>query len=84
VPSVSSVPKPTHFYGTIKADPEKLGRTIARINAEVLQHFNQLPGSSVEVSLDIQVNIPSGVPEDIVRTIRENCQVLKFDSSEFD
>jgi hypothetical protein len=82
--SDSSVPKPTHFYGTIKIDPAKIGSTAGLINTEVLQHFSQLPGVSINVSLDIQVNIPSGVPEDIVRIIRENCRTMKFDSSEFD
>jgi len=32
---------------------------------------------------DIQVSISEGVPDDIARTIRENCKVLKFDNSEF-
>jgi predicted AAA+ superfamily ATPase len=82
--SASSAPKPTHFYGTIKIEPAKMGSTAGQINTEVLQHFSRLPGASINVSLDIQADIPSGVPEDIIRTIRENCRTMKFDSSEFD
>jgi hypothetical protein len=82
-PPVSPAVQPTHFYGSVKIDPAKIGSTAGQINTEVLQHFSQLPGVSVEVSLDIQVHIPSGVPEDVVRTIRENCHTLKFDNGEF-
>lgn len=86
VPAATSASTPilnTHFYGSVKLDPGKLGSTAGTINQEVLQHLSQLSGASVTVTLDIQVNIPNGIPEDVARTIRENCKTLKFDTSEF-
>lgn len=80
----STVKKNTHFYGSVKLDPGKLGSTAGTINQEVLQHLAQLPGASLSVTLDIQVNIPGGITEDVARTIRENCKTLKFDTSEFE
>ena len=80
------MPKPkknTHFYGSIRVDPNKLGTTAGLISAEVLQHLNKLSGSHVTVTLDIQVDIPDGVPEDTARTVRENCRTLRFETSEF-
>ncbi|MDR2808365.1 MAG: DUF499 domain-containing protein [Spirochaetaceae bacterium] len=77
-------PKPTHFYGSVKIEHTKLGSTAGLINTEVLQHFKQLPGVSVAVSLDIQVTIPDGMPDDIVRTVRENCRTLNFDTGSFE
>ena len=80
------MPKPkknTHFYGSIRVDPNKLGTTAGLISAEVLQHLNKLSGSHVTVTLDIQVDIPDGVPEDTARTVRENCHTLRFETSEF-
>ena len=82
--SIPVAQKPLHFYGTIKIDPAKMGTTAGNISAEILQHLSRLPRASVEVSLDIRVNIPSGIPEDTARTVRENCRTMKFDSFEFD
>jgi hypothetical protein len=53
------------------------------INAEVLQHLTKLTGAQVNITLDIQVTVPDGVPEDVARTIRENCRTLKFENSDF-
>ena len=73
----------THFYGSVHIDAKKLGSTAGQISQEVLQHINRLPGVEVAVTLDIQVKIPDGMPEDVARTIRENCKTLKFESIEF-
>jgi hypothetical protein len=71
----------THFYGSVKLDHTRLGTTAGQINTEILQHLAQLPGASVKVSLDIQVEVPSGIPDDIVRIVDENRKTLKFDDS---
>ncbi len=77
------VKKNTHFYGSVKIDANKLGSTAGTINAEVLQHLTKLTGAQVNITLDIQVTVPDGVPEDVARTIRENCRTLKFENSDF-
>jgi hypothetical protein len=77
------VKKNTHFYGSVKIDANKLGSTAGTINTEVLQHLNKLTGAQVSITLDIQVSIPEGVPDDVARTIRENCRTMRFDTSEF-
>jgi hypothetical protein len=74
-------PNKTHFWGSVKLDHTKLGSTAGQINTEILQHLTQLPGASVKVSLDIQVEVPSGIPDDVVRIVDENRKVLKFDDS---
>jgi hypothetical protein len=43
-----------------------------------------LVGAEVEITLEIQVNIPNGVPANVVCTVTENCRVLKFTSQEFE
>ena len=82
-PAFPLAKKNTHFFGSIKIDSNKLGSTAGTINTEVIQHLNNLTDVQINITLDIQVNIPDGVPDDVVRTIRENCKVLKFDTSEF-
>lgn len=85
-PVAPSLPvgKNTHFIGSVKIDENRLGSTAGTINTEVLQHLQKLPGAKVSITLDIQVSIPDGVPDDMERIIRENCKTLKFDTSEFE
>ena len=51
---------------------------------EVLQHLSTLPGARVEVRLEVQVHVPDGVGDDVVRTVTENANTLKFDSHGFE
>jgi hypothetical protein len=43
-----------------------------------------LLGSSVKVTLEIEVDVPGGVPESVVRTTTENSRTLKFSSYGFE
>jgi hypothetical protein len=76
--------KPTHFYGSVNLDVNKIGQTAGTINQEVLQHFRNFANVEIAVKLDVHVKIPEGVSEDVARTIRENCRTLKFINSEFE
>jgi uncharacterized protein len=77
----TTISKKTHFWGSVKLDHTKLGSTAGLINTEILQHFIQLPGASVKISLDIKVDVPLGIPDDIVHIVDENRKTLKFDDS---
>jgi uncharacterized protein len=77
----TSASQKTHFWGSVKLDHTKFGSTAGQINTEILQHFAQLPNVTVKVSLEIQVDVPSGIPDDIVHIVDENRKTLKFDDS---
>jgi predicted AAA+ superfamily ATPase len=74
-------PKPRRYHGTVTLDPARVGRDAGRIADEVLTHLVGLVGSSVRVTLEIDAEIPAGVPENVVRTVTENGRTLKFESS---
>jgi hypothetical protein len=76
--------KPTHFYGTVMVEHNKLGSTAGTINQEILQHLAQLSGAKITVTMDIQVDIPDGIDDDVTRTVKENCKTLKFTESNFE
>ena len=80
--SVTSVPK--RFYGSVQLDALRLRRDIGQIADEVIQHLSSLVGAEVEITLELQVKFPDGVPENIIRTVTENCRVLKFTNQEFE
>jgi hypothetical protein len=76
--------KLTRFYGAITIEPNKLGSTAGNINQEVLQYLAQLAGSKIKVTMDIDVELPNGASDDIVRIVKENCKTLKFTESNFE
>ena len=61
-----------------------MGRDAGKIAEEVIAHLVGLQGSTVEVTLEIEAEIPSGAPDHVVRTVTENCRTLKFDSHGFE
>src|SRR6266496_1457739 len=77
-------PKPRRFHGTVLLDPTRTGRDAGRIADEVITHLVGLVGADVTVTLEIQAQIPGGVPEQTVRTVTENARTLRFKSQAFE
>ena len=77
-------PRLRRFHGSVPVDPARLGRDAGRIAEEVVQHLVGLVGADVEIHLEIQAEIPDGAPENIVRTVTENCRTLKFKTHGFE
>ena len=61
-------------------DPLRVGRDAGRPAEEVLSHLAGLPGSRLRVSVEIEAEMPEGVPEHIQRRVSENARVLKFET----
>jgi predicted AAA+ superfamily ATPase len=81
-PSPAAAPK--RYHGTVDLDPTRVGRDASRIADEVVAHLNGLVGSTVKVTLEIEAEIPSGAPDNVVRTVTENSRTLKFTSQGFE
>ncbi len=76
--------RPKRFHGSVALDASRVGRDASRIADEVIAHLVGLVGSNVRVTLKIEAEISSGVPENIVRTVTENSRTLKFDNQGFE
>ena len=76
--------QPKRFHGSVKLDPTRVGRDAGRVADEVIAHLVGLVGSDVNVTLEIEADIASGTPENVVRTVTENCRTLKFSSHGFE
>lgn len=74
----------THFYGTTALDPVKAKMDFATIVDEVVQQFTAQLGVEVTISVEIEAKKKDGFDESLQRTIKENCNVLRFNSSEFE
>ena len=72
------------FHGTVDLDPTRVGRHASQIAEEVIAHIAGLVGANVTVTLEIEAEIPDGAPEQVVRTVTENGQTLKFTNQAFE
>ncbi|MCH7727994.1 MAG: AAA+ family ATPase, partial [Planctomycetes bacterium] len=82
--SVITKTKPRRFCGAVPLDANRLGRDAGQIAEEVLGHLVGLQGAKAEVMLEFEVCVPDGVPDQVVRTVTENCRTLKFKSQGFE
>ena len=51
---------------------------------EVVQQFTSKLGVDVKISVEIEATCGDGFNESMQRTVRENCNVLGFNSPEFE
>ena len=72
------------FHGTVELDPTRLGRDAGRISDEVIAHLTGLVGAKARIVLEIDVEVPEGIPEDKIRIISENANTLKFKGHGFE
>ena len=72
------------FHGTVNLDATRVGRDASQIADEVIAHLAGLVGANVTVTLEIEAEIPHGAPENVVRTVTENSQTLKFTNQAFE
>jgi len=72
------------FHGTAVLDTTRVGRDASRIADEVISHLAGLVDADVTVTLEIHADISSGAPDNVVRTVTENCRTLKFTSQGFE
>jgi hypothetical protein len=75
---------PKRFYGTVTLNPTRVGLEAGNIAAEVIAHLAGLVGAKVKVTLEIEAEIPTGAPEQVVRTVTENSRTLKFTTQGFE
>jgi len=72
------------FYATIKLDPVKAKMAFSTIVDEVVEQFSAKVGVDVTISVEIQATSRDGFDDATQRTVKENCNVLKFGSAEFE
>ena len=72
------------FYGNVSLDPVKAKIDFATIVDEVVQQFTTKLGVDVKISVEIEAKSLDGFDDAMQRTIKENCNVLKFSNAEFE
>ncbi|MCB5364293.1 ATP-binding protein [Pusillimonas sp. CC-YST705] len=81
----NAAPEPmTHFYGTVSIDPVSAKSRFATLIDEVVENFTLQLGVDVAISIEITARAKDGFSETVQRTVKENCNVLKFSAAEFE
>lgn len=75
---------PKRFYGSVTLDPARVGRDAGKIADEIISHLVGLLNSKVTVTLEIEAEALSGVPDNVVRIVTENSRTLKFNNHGFE
>ena len=83
-PGTQTATSPKRFHGTVTLDTTRIGRDAGKIAEEVISHLAGIVGSKVTITLEIEAEMPGGVPENIVRTVTENSRTLRFTSQGFE
>ena len=76
--------RPRRFHGSVEPDPARVGRDASRDADEVIAHLAGLVGAKMKVTLEVEGEVPGGVPDHVVRTVAENARTLKFTSQGFE
>jgi hypothetical protein len=72
------------FYATVDIDAVTAKLKFAEIVDEIVEQFTAKLGVEVSISVEIQAKSRAGFDEGLQRSVKENCNVLRFNSSEFD
>ena len=75
---------PRRFHGAVQLDPQRVGRDASRIAEELISHLTSQVDAEVTVTLEVEVKLPRGTSEQVVRTVTENARQLKFSGYEFE
>jgi predicted AAA+ superfamily ATPase len=81
-------PKPVQykkrFYGRVNLKPTRAKADFATIVEEIVLHLINSPTVTASIKIEIEADCLEGFDEATQRTIKENCNTLKFDLSEFE
>jgi len=83
-PGSTKPPALRRFHGSATVNATRLSRDVDAIATSVVQHLAGLLDAKVKITVEIEADMPSGAPENVVRTVTENCRTLKFDSQGFE
>lgn len=82
--SVAAKAEKRRFYATVNIEPVGAKLAFANIVEEVLQQFTAKPGVKVSISVEIEAESAEAFDDALQRAVKENCNVLKFSSAEFE
>ena len=69
---------PTRFRGTVMLSAHRPARDMHQVVEAIVEQLTIIPGASVELKLEIDADVPSGLDKGKTRTLLENASTLGF------
>ncbi len=82
IPPIDAPLSPKNFRGTLKLDPTNASLKTSQFMSEVMSHLQALPGSEIDITLEVNVKNKNGIDKQTARIILENSITLKIDNPE--
>ncbi len=82
-PAPSPKPKNTHFFLSTPLDGTRINKEVNLLVTEVINQLSSVDGAKVNITLEVDADLPEGTPTVIERSVRENCRTLKVEEFEF-
>ncbi len=82
--STGAPPLKRQFYASIEIDPIQAKKQFSDIVDEVVLQFTSKPGVKMTISIELQAESQIGFDDGLQRAVKENCNVLRFKSAEFE
>jgi len=79
-----TAPRNTRFFMSVKLDNTRVNKNVNDYLTEVIQHLMTVDGADVDLTLEVSVSAPKGIPSSTVRTVSENCRTLKIQNFGFE
>lgn len=73
----------TQFSMCAKLDYTRMNRNVNDYLTEIIQHLMNIEGSSIDLTLEVHVDVPNGIPSSTIRTVSENCRTFRIQDFEF-
>ena len=73
----------TRFCMSVKLDNTRVNKNMNDYLTEVIQHLMGVEGAAVELTLEVSVTAPGGIPASTARVVSENCRTLKIQDFHF-
>jgi hypothetical protein len=86
-PAVTPLPtdrQPRRFHGAYGLDELKVESSAGRAAQEVIRHLTSLVDANVRIRLEIEADVPGGIPAETVRIVQENANALGFSAAQFE
>lgn len=69
---------PTRFQGTVMISSERPARDMHQVVEAIIEQLTTIPGANVELKLEIDAEVPTGIDKAKARTLLENANTIGF------
>jgi uncharacterized protein len=83
-PDPTPAAKKSMFFGTVEIDPLRAKLQFSDVAEDVILLFTQKPNVQIKVSIEIEAVSTGGFDEGLQRSVKENCDQLKFKNRSFE